>query len=94
MQTDGAGLRHLFPLVKILVLAVENFVGDVGVYLPTVRGMGFLNVDHEELNLVLVLAVQALHVLNLSTEGRSSVTAKDKRDWLLAFETGQPDPFF
>ena len=88
MQSDGAGLGYFFPFVKALMLADQNAFRNVGIGLPAVCWMSFLDVDNKELDPVLVLVIKAFHVLNLSTEWGSSVAAEYQGYRLLVFEAG------
>ena len=74
LQVGAASSRSL----KVLVLTEQHALGHVGVNLPAVRWVCFLNVDRKELDLVLELPVQFFHVLNLSTEWGSSIAAKNQ----------------
>lgn len=53
-----------------------NIAGD----LPLVGGMGFANVDEEEVDFTSVFFGQGVEVPNLGTEGGSSVGAEDEGD--------------
>ena len=86
MQVNAAGPSRFFALVKALVLTEQHALGHVGVSLPAVRWVGFLNVDHKELDLVLELPVEFFHVFNLSTEWGSSIAAKNQGHRFLTLE--------
>ena len=54
--------------------------------------MGFPNVDDEELDSVVKLAVDFFDAPDLSAEGWSSIAAKDQSNRPFAHEAGKTDP--
>jgi hypothetical protein len=68
------------------VLPVKDPRLYVAVGLPSVDGMGFLNVDDEEFPLAIEFAIDLVYAVNPNAERGSSITAEDKRHRTLAFE--------
>jgi hypothetical protein len=64
----------------------ENIVFDIGLRLPDIAGMGFLDIDCIKCRLALILLVQLVELGNLPAEGRSSVTAKYQHHGLVSTE--------
>ena len=89
VQIVDAGVSHLKALEEVRrIFDVTN--ARVNRHRPTVRGVGFLQVDDEELNFILVLSIQLFEGTSLGPERRSGVAAEDESDRPLALERAEP----
>ena len=61
-------------------------VFDIGLRLPDITGMGFLDIDRIKSRLAVILLVQLVELGNLPAEGRSSETAKYQHHGLVTTE--------
>lgn len=86
---EGARLGDMLTLVKRHRLRELDVLLHVDVKLPTVDGMGLLDVDDEELDAVAVLAVELLQTPGLLAEGRSGVRTEGERDRPFAAKAGK-----
>jgi hypothetical protein len=86
-----AGTGHEGALFFIFGAGKDDLVADVVFHLPDVAGMGFGDVDDQELHAVFVLVVELGEGGHLPPEGRSSVAAEDQRHGLLLVERGKLD---
>jgi hypothetical protein len=68
---DGYALSESFRL------GVADVVFYVGLHLPFVGGMGFADVDSQEVCVIFVVVVNLHHVTDVAAERRSSVAAED-----------------
>src|SRR5262249_27412518 len=70
------------PLGRGLGLRVTDLLLFVGVHLPFVGRMGFLDVDSQESDAITVLSIHPLHTLDRAPERRSSEAAEDEDNGL------------
>jgi len=76
----------------ILMLLEQNAFFHITVHLPAVRRMCLLDIDHEELDVRTVAAVNSVQAPYLGPEGRSGVATKDQGYRPLAPETREAHP--
>ena len=85
VDAEGDGVLEAFDeivgdgdaLGKSLRLGVADIIFHIGFHLPFVRGVGFADVDGEEIGVLFVVVVNLHHVTDVAAEGRSSVAAED-----------------
>jgi hypothetical protein len=80
LEALGEILGNGHAVVQIFGLHVANVVliFSIGFHAPLVEGMGFANVDGEEIDVILVVVIELNDVANLAAKRRSSETAKDE----------------
>ena len=86
---ERAGLGDVLALLGSRRLREDDLLVDVDRKLPAVLGVGFLNIDDEELDPVPIALGDLLQAPGLLAEGRSGVGAEDERDGAAVLEIGQ-----
>ena len=72
----------------------QDIRAHIGLRLPAVGRMRFLDVHHEELHLIAVLFVHCIQGANLTPEGRSRVGTEDECDRFFIAIVAQGDLAF
>ena len=80
VEPDLAGIGDRGPFILGLRLQVHHIVIKVLRRLPAIRWMGFMDVDQEELDIVLVGIVNFVQTHGPITKGGSCVGAETERD--------------
>jgi hypothetical protein len=65
-------------LLQILGLGVADVVFQIGFHLPLIGGMGFADVDGQEIGVLLIIVIKVDDVAHLATKRRSSKAAEDQ----------------
>jgi len=89
VQVQAARRSHGLTFLITLVLPEQDPFGHITLYLPAIRGVRLLDVDHEERDMVTVAAIDVLQAPDLGPEGGSRIAAKDEADRLLPLEAGR-----
>ena len=69
------------PIFFTLRAGENHAVPDVALHLPDIAGVGFGDVDHDELDLVSIPVVELVQGRNLPPERRSGVAPEYQDDW-------------
>ena len=88
VKVHATACCYFFPLLVTLMLSMQHAFRYVAVGLPSIGGVGLLNVDHEKLDLPAEPVANLFDAPNLGAEGRSSITAEDECHGTLSAEAG------
>ncbi len=89
MQVSHARVGHSLPIFIRGGISKQNAFLHVALHLPNIARMRLSDVDNEERYSIFILLVQLVERVNLPAKRRSSVTAKDENNRLLASKRGQ-----
>ena len=92
-QCCGALLSDFAPCEYIHWLGEHNAFVDIGIHLPFIARVCFLDVDEEESHAIAVLIVQLFQGVSLTPERRSCPASEDQHDWSCRLKLGQRDHF-
>ncbi len=93
VQVQAARRGHGLAVRVTLMLPKQDPFGHVTVCLPTIRGMGLLDIDDEKGDVVTVAAIHVPHTPHLGPERRSGIAPKDQGHRLLSPQAGEADAF-